>query len=177
MFIERGFDQVTISQVAEAAGVAKMTVTNYFPRKEDLLLDLHEEIVHGLARTVDGRRDGEPVLAAVRRAYFEGLERRDAMLGFSGSDFARLVLESPTLLARLRELWEQREAALAAALVAVLGDELKARIVAAQLATVDRVLSQEVMRRAAAGEAETEIVAVMTEVAGWAFDSLGDGLT
>jgi AcrR family transcriptional regulator len=37
MFVQRGFDAVTISQVAEAAGVSKMTVTNYFPRKEDLV--------------------------------------------------------------------------------------------------------------------------------------------
>ena len=36
LFARHGFDAVTISQVAEAAGVAKMTVTNYFPRKEDL---------------------------------------------------------------------------------------------------------------------------------------------
>jgi len=33
MFVTRGFDDVTIAQVADAAGVAKMTVTNYFPRK------------------------------------------------------------------------------------------------------------------------------------------------
>jgi AcrR family transcriptional regulator len=36
LFVAHGFDEVTISQVADAAGVAKMTVTNYFPRKEDL---------------------------------------------------------------------------------------------------------------------------------------------
>ena len=39
LFVAHGFDEVTISQVADAAGVAKMTVTNYFPRKEDLVFD------------------------------------------------------------------------------------------------------------------------------------------
>ncbi|MFD6212210.1 TetR/AcrR family transcriptional regulator, partial [Nocardia salmonicida] len=39
LFLERGFDRVTIADVAAAADVAKMTVTNYFPRKEDLALD------------------------------------------------------------------------------------------------------------------------------------------
>ena len=33
LFVANGFEEVTISQVADAAGVAKMTVTNYFPRK------------------------------------------------------------------------------------------------------------------------------------------------
>lgn len=39
LFFARGFDNVTIAEVAEAAGVSRMTVFNYFPRKEDLFLD------------------------------------------------------------------------------------------------------------------------------------------
>ena len=38
LFMERGFDNVTVAEVAEVANVAKMTVFNYFPRKEDLFL-------------------------------------------------------------------------------------------------------------------------------------------
>src|SRR3954453_11450200 len=79
MFIERGFDEVTIAEVAAAAGVAKMTVTNHFPRKEALVLDLHEEIVTAPARAVTERAAGESALAALRRDYFTDLERHDAM--------------------------------------------------------------------------------------------------
>ncbi|TMR06256.1 TetR/AcrR family transcriptional regulator, partial [Nonomuraea turkmeniaca] len=49
LFLERGFDRTTIADIAAAARVAKMTVTNYFPRKEDLALDHHEAFVAGLA--------------------------------------------------------------------------------------------------------------------------------
>ena len=49
MFAAKGFDEVTISQVADAAGVSKMTVTNYFPRKEDLVFDRAEGVVRSLA--------------------------------------------------------------------------------------------------------------------------------
>ena len=49
LFVARGFDEVTIAQVADAAGVAKMTVTNYFPRKEDLVFDRAEGVVRSLA--------------------------------------------------------------------------------------------------------------------------------
>ena len=45
LFAAKGFDEVTISQVADAAGVSKMTVTNYFPRKEDLVFDRAEVII------------------------------------------------------------------------------------------------------------------------------------
>ncbi len=39
LFLERGFDAVTIAEVAEAADVSVNTVYNYFPAKEDLFLD------------------------------------------------------------------------------------------------------------------------------------------
>ena len=39
MFVERGFDAVRVSEIAEACGVSEKTVFNYFPTKESLLLD------------------------------------------------------------------------------------------------------------------------------------------
>ncbi|MFJ2867546.1 TetR/AcrR family transcriptional regulator [Kitasatospora sp. NPDC087314] len=116
LFIEQGFDRTTIAEVAAAAGVAKMTVTNHFPRKEDLLLDLHEEIVGRLARAVTERAAGESALTALRRDCLAGLDRHDPRLGFSDQAFARTVADSPALVARLRELHEQSETALAEAL-------------------------------------------------------------
>lgn len=117
LFLERGFDKTTIADIANAARVAKMTVTNYFPRKEDLALDHHEAFVASLADAVSDRAPGESALSAARRAYKEALERRDPVIGFTGREFARMIADSPTLVARLRDLHEQREAALAAVLV------------------------------------------------------------
>jgi AcrR family transcriptional regulator len=91
LFIEHGFDEVTIAQVAAAANVAKMTVTNHFPRKEDLVFDIHEEFAASLSAALT---EDEPVLAALRRNYFDALDRRDAMAGFSGPEFARMILGS-----------------------------------------------------------------------------------
>ena len=44
LFFQRGFDAVTIEEIAQAAEVSKMTVTNYFKRKEDLILDREGEL-------------------------------------------------------------------------------------------------------------------------------------
>src|SRR6478609_1120838 len=87
MFADRGFDEVTIAQVADAAGVAKMTVTNYFPRKEDL--------VFHLADVIAVRGPGESMLAAVRRDYAEAIAWADVTLGLSSPAFARMILSSP----------------------------------------------------------------------------------
>ncbi|UQS27344.1 MULTISPECIES: TetR/AcrR family transcriptional regulator [Amycolatopsis] len=170
LFISRGFEEVTIAQVAEAAQVAKMTVTNHFPRKEDLVFDVHESFVASLAEV-----RGRPLVAAFRRAWRAGLERRDALLGFSGPEFARMIVESPTLLARLRELHEEREKALAASLLDEL-DSDTARAVAAQIGSVARLLFDEVLRRIADGEPEAEVAAAVGRAGERMFDLLESGL-
>ncbi|MFE4513985.1 TetR/AcrR family transcriptional regulator [Kitasatospora sp. NPDC056783] len=164
LFIERGFDRTTIAEVAAAAGVAKMTVTNHFPRKEDLFFDLHEELAGRLAEAVAERAPGESALAALRRDCLAGLDRQDARLGFSGSAFARTVVDSPALSARLRELHEQSETALAEALAEAVHEipvGFECRVAAALLAAVDRSVFAEVFRRTLAGEEPTTISAAV----------------
>ncbi|MBY8846895.1 TetR/AcrR family transcriptional regulator [Streptomyces sp. SP2-10] len=120
LFIEQGFEQTTIAEIAAAARVAKKTVTNYFARKEDLALDHHEVFTQGLARAVAEREPGEEPLTALGRAFRTALLEHDPVVGFTGPAFARMVADSPTLAARLRELHDRREEALAAALTAAI---------------------------------------------------------
>ncbi|MFJ7276492.1 TetR/AcrR family transcriptional regulator [Kitasatospora sp. NPDC098663] len=200
LFIDQGFDRTTIAEVATAAGVAKMTVTNHFPHKEDLLLDLHEEIVGRLARAVAERAPGESALAALRRDCLAGLDRHDPRLGFSGPAFARTVADSPALVARLRELHEQSEAALAEALAEATRPttatgtppgtspdipvgtpagppvDFESRVAAGLLAAVDRTVFTEVFRRLLAGDEAAAIRAAVRPSAVRAFDRLEGAL-
>ncbi|MEV4157903.1 TetR family transcriptional regulator [Nocardia salmonicida] len=179
LFLERGFDRVTIAEVAAAADVAKMTVTNYFPRKEDLALDLGEVYIEQLAAIVRGREPGQSALAALRHAYLAAVAAHDQLIGFSGEPFARMIADSPALTARVRDFNDDREVALAVALAAETGaapDDITPRVAAAQLAGVLRVLFDEVTRRTLAGEADTEIAAALTRDAEIAFDALEPGL-
>lgn len=177
LFLDRGFERVTIADVAAAAGVAKMTVTNHFPRKEDLVLDIHEDLVASLAEAVAARAPGESALAALRRRYLDGLARRDAELGFAEPGFARMITESAPLRARLREIREQQEEALAKVLAAETGArDLTPRVAAAQFGGAYRVLFAEVVARTAAGTEPAAIQRAMRRPAERAFELLEPSL-
>src|SRR5215510_10398564 len=177
MFVTRGFDDVTIAQVADAAGVAKMTVTNYFPRKEDLVFDRAEAVERHLADVITARAPGESILAAIRRDYAEAVARADVTLGLSSPAFARMIRSSPMLASRVREMLDQRERALGDAIAAETGaDNPQQRLVAALLASVHRVLSAEASARSLAGQPREEICAVLADAAARAFDLLEPSL-
>jgi AcrR family transcriptional regulator len=155
MFIADGFEQVSIAQVAAEAGVAKMTVTNYFARKEDLVFDLAEHIVDQPLAALADRAPGRSALAAVRDGYLAALSAGDPTVVYASPAFARLIEDSPTLLTREREIHAQRETALASALAAETAadpDDLTPCVAAATLAAPLRILNVDVRRRILAGQ-------------------------
>jgi AcrR family transcriptional regulator len=173
MFVARGFDEVTIAQVADAAGVAKMTVTNYFPRKEDLVFDRADGIVRSLADVFAARAPGESLLAAIRRDYEARIARADVTLGLASPAFARMVENSPVLAGRGLEMLYQRERALGDAIAAETGaDGPQQRLAAALVSSAHRVLYDEGIRRSLAGQSRDEICAALAGAAARAFDLL-----
>ncbi|MFB7462764.1 TetR/AcrR family transcriptional regulator [Streptomyces sp. NPDC056224] len=179
LFIEQGFEQTTIAEIAAAARVAKKTVTNYFPRKEDLALDHHEAFTRGLARAVAERAEGESPHGALRREFGAALAERSPVAGFAGPEFARMIAQSPTLTARLRELHDQREEALAAALADTApegGPDIAARAAAALLAAGDRLLFRRIQELTLAGRGNDEIADLVAPEAAHVFELLTTGL-
>ncbi|MFJ8663131.1 TetR/AcrR family transcriptional regulator [Streptomyces sp. NPDC093795] len=183
LFMEQGFEQTTIAEIATAARVAKKTVTNYFPRKEDLALDHHEAFTASLARAVVDRADGESALSALRREFATAVEQCNPVAGFAGPEFARMIADSPTLTARLRELHDQREEALATALADAASADASAdapplapRAAAALLAAAHRLLFQRIQELTLAGEPNDRIAAAVAPEATYVFDLLATGL-
>jgi AcrR family transcriptional regulator len=119
LFLKKGFDAVSVADVAVAANVSKMTVFNYFPRKEDLLLDRDEEARMLVRSAILKRRKGQSAVDA----YFElaqGLVAEShafAKWTPATEQFFGTIQQSPSLVARGRELREVMEAELAGALV------------------------------------------------------------
>jgi len=128
LFVRRGFDHVTVAEVAAAAGVSEKTVFNYFPTKEDLFWDEVPEREAALVDAVRGRTEGESVSAALVRLQSAGCDRLCSP-GFAR--FARVIEESPALQAKELEIMARFTDALARAIRDELGvHELDARIAA-----------------------------------------------
>ena len=178
LFARQGFEQTTIADVAREAGVAKMTVTNYFALKEDLVFDRRAEIIDRLAAAVRGRETGpsaRPVVDAIRAAFERGLDDRDPTFGFLGPRFAEMVRASPALVASERSMLNGQEQALAAELARGPGD-VEMELAAAALASVFRVLYYEGRRRMLAGEPTDETVTALRRLARDGFDRLAAAL-
>lgn len=149
LFVERGFDHVTVAEVAEAAGVSQKTVFNYFPTKEDLFFDEVPEREAAIVCAIRDRAAGESVPAALRRLQL-GECGRLASPGFA--TFARIIEESPALQAKELEVMAHVAQVVGAAIEAELGvDERDARIAAGLLVSVHRQLFRAARRQALAG--------------------------
>ncbi|MEU1041565.1 TetR family transcriptional regulator [Streptomyces sp. NPDC005907] len=157
LFLDRGFDEVSVAEVAAAAEISKPTLFRYFPAKEDLVLHRFADHEDEAARVVAGRPAGESATGALRKHFVAGLERFDPVTGLNDDPrvlaFHRLLYGTPSLAGRLHAYLERSESALAEAL----GGDLDARLAAGQTIAVQRVLALENWRRMAAGEPAAEV--------------------
>jgi AcrR family transcriptional regulator len=114
LFLERGYEGVTVREVAEEADVSATTLLNYFPTKESLIFDRDTDIETSLVRAVVERPAGATPLDALR-AHLRDRVARDSSTG-DGPRFRRLVQSAKPLLDYERAMWLRHLDALAAAL-------------------------------------------------------------
>uniref|UniRef100_UPI0035C9A29F TetR/AcrR family transcriptional regulator n=1 Tax=uncultured Sphingomonas sp. TaxID=158754 RepID=UPI0035C9A29F len=106
LFMERGFDRVTIDEIADAADVGRMTVFNHFPRKEDMFFDREQE-GHDLAfEAIRSRPPGtSPIQALGLLAHKMIEEPSDAFPLFADTrTFVETAQASEALKARARQM-------------------------------------------------------------------------
>jgi AcrR family transcriptional regulator len=144
LFVKRGFERVTVAEVAREADVSEGTVFNYFPTKEDLFFSGMEAFEAALVKAVRERCAGESVLVAFRRFVLDqsqGLAERAELIAAA----TRVVSASPTLQARERQVVAEYTHSLAQ----LIAEETRSRgiepsvvanvLMAAQRALVDHV--------------------------------------
>jgi AcrR family transcriptional regulator len=134
LFVARGFDRVTVADVAQAADVSQKTVFNYFPTKEDLFFDEVPAREAALVDAVRSRQPGETIVSALRRMQVSECPRLCSP-GFAA--FARIIEESAALQAKELAVMARFTDVLAEAIRDELGaHELDAKIAANVLVSV-----------------------------------------
>jgi AcrR family transcriptional regulator len=154
LFRDKGYDAVSVSEIADAADVARPTVFAYFPRKEDLVFDRMPALAAALTDVVE-RAGRSPIHALVE--YLTGPDapasRGDSQQGVLA--FWRLVASSRALQARARELADELERDLARSLA---GRGVKQPDVCAALVVgAYRAVHLDAIRRTLAGEPATAV--------------------
>jgi AcrR family transcriptional regulator len=171
LFGERGFDSVTVDDIAAEADVSRRTFFRYFASKEDVLLADHLVQLARLREAMAARPTDEPVLTALRNAVltltsdFE--ERKEAII-LRG----RIMRDTPSLQARSlvhQKAWEDAIQEMVADRLGVdpVGD-LRPGVVAATALAAMRVAFTNWLSAGAKGD----VIALTTE----ALDLLDGGL-
>jgi AcrR family transcriptional regulator len=185
LFLERGYDQVSVAEIAATAEVSKRTLFAYFPSKEDLVLHRIADHEDEAARVVRGRHPGEAPLDALHRHLRSALERRDPITGLCDQPdvvaFYRLVVGTPTLTAALTRYLTRGEDTLATALREAMPldvplAEQTARLAACQILAVQRSLAHANQIGIAAGQTAHARAPEALAEADHAFNLLRKGL-
>jgi AcrR family transcriptional regulator len=163
LFAGRGFDAVTVADVARAADVSEVTVFNYFPTKEDLFYGGMEVFEEQLLEAVRGRDAGESAFEAFRRLLMNSFSRlADEENGAVIAKAATLIQASAGLQAREREVVARYTRLLAAMLAEETGaapDDVEPWAVASALMGMHRALVAYVRTRTLAGRRGRQLVA------------------
>jgi len=115
LFAERGFDAVTVMEIARRAGVVEKTVFNHFPVKEGLVFDADPPMRAALLETVRRRPAGESVSAAAGTFVVSAVSLLGTPAAADGvARMARIIRGSRTLQVREREIIDELTDALAA---------------------------------------------------------------
>jgi AcrR family transcriptional regulator len=179
LFARRGFDAVTVADIARAANVSEKTVFNYFPTKEDLVFGAGMQRAAALIEAVRTRPPGASIVEPFRRWTMDYLDRVEHDPVDALTAIPRLVMRSDQLRARLFVGWEQEAALLGPVIAEEAGesdDSLIPLVVARTLAWTHRVIFRAAFTRLMEGEDQSVVAADLREEARRAYDLLEEGL-
>lgn len=148
LFLARGYDEVGVKEVADAADVSVTTLFKYFPSKEALLFDQDDDIEAALVEAVRGRPPGHTIVDALRKHMLQ-----DSADGGPSPEFIRLIESTPVLRDYARRMWMRHETALARAIAEEMNapedDVSCASLARFALASRELIVAHENPRRAA----------------------------
>ena len=172
-----GFDNVTMTQIADTCGVSRMTVFNYFPRKEDIFFDRRPEALAIMTKAIEVRPRGATVLQSLRAMILGLLSRGHPFVAVTPgvATFWKIVSESDALRRSAGELLGELQNGMAEAMARTA--ELPARdptaaLAAAMIIAVHRTAYEDALRRVRDGDSIETVRRRQRELVTRGFDML-----
>jgi len=163
LFVERGYDETTLADIADAAGVSTRTIFAYFPGKEDILFSTFEDMREALGRALADRPEGQDAFAALRDFIVSSAHEKTEL----DCELDQVIARNQTLSSHKRARIAQLQELLAGAIAEDLGagpDDLRANVAAASLTAAFEVLSQQERVPASASVTSEEIAAAIDPI-------------
>ncbi|WP_309144031.1 TetR family transcriptional regulator [Streptomyces sp. PKU-MA01144] len=182
LFLQRGFDQVSVVDIATEAEVSKPTLFKYFPAKEDLVVHRFADHQTVSSTVVAERPPGVSAIDALHQHFLDGLAARDPITGLNDDEhvlaFHHLVYSTPSLVARVGQYLAQAEETLARALTDTLDTdrEITAALLAGQVVATERILASTNWQRIVAGRSADDVHPEAVADADHAYALLREGM-
>lgn len=183
LFLERGFDAVSVAQIAKHAGVTEKTAFNYFPTKEDLLYAELEHWEENMVAAIRNRSSGQTMLDA----FCKFITAPTGLLAAKGdsntvelAQLSRLILDTPSLLAREARTIDRYTTALADVVIAEHGlppGDARGWVAAHAMIGVHRALLDHVRHGLASGRSSRRLATEVRRIAADSCSLLAEGLT
>jgi AcrR family transcriptional regulator len=144
LFDERGFGDVTVAEIADAANISVKTLFTYIGAKEELLFSGRPTVLDAVVGAVRNRKLAQTPLVAAAQALLAAVDDRDP--GRNLEAFLHMAGSGPAARSRLRALWDETEDALTEALATGKDGprELAARrLAAAQIMVLARTVTSD----------------------------------
>ena len=157
LFSERGFTDVTVAEIADAANISVKTLFTYIGSKEELLFSGRPTVLDAVVEAVRNRRLAQTPLVAAGQALLAAVDDSDQDKNIDA--FLRMAASGPAARSRLRALWDETEDALTEALATGKDGprELAARrLTAAQIMVLVRTVTSTEVGDLIAKAADTE---------------------
>jgi AcrR family transcriptional regulator len=142
LFVERGYDETTLAEIAEMAGVSTRTIFAYFPSKEDILFATMQTMRDALAQALADRPAGTDALTSLQEFILSSAHEKTEL----DHKLGQVIAADPTLSSHKRARIAEFQEVLAAAIADDLGvgpDDLRPQVAAASLTAAFEVLERQ----------------------------------
>lgn len=179
LFMKKGFDAVTVAEIADAADVSEKTVFNHFATKEDLALAGSQERLDQTIEALRLRLPGESVMDVFRRTTEASIAAIEVQPVDQILAVPRMVRGAQSLQDRLLVDFERDARALTVVVAEAAGvdeGDVVAALVARTFAWTNRLIFRHAVLGLFAGEDQKAVAARLRKEADRAYDQLSRGL-